>query len=132
MARDYKPDAFKLQELVAKGIPMKPREPEPPIEPMEVSHEVVSERSKSVERTKKRVVSKGDYESLFVVKNDLKERKTIYIAKELLGKLTDVIMSMKNREMTIGIYVENIVLHHFEMYKDEINSISETKFKKPL
>lgn len=34
--------------------------------------------------------------------------------------------------MTIGIYVENIILHHFEVYKDEINRLNELKFKKLL
>ena len=62
----------------------------------------------------------------------LLKAKTIYIDKKLQDKLADIVMSMKNRDMTIGIYVENIILHHFEVYKDDINSLSEIKFKKPL
>ena len=77
-------------------------------------------------------IPKGDYESLFIYRNDLKDRKTIYVARELQEKLAEIVMSMKNREMTIGIYVENIILHHFEVYKDEINRLNELKFKKLL
>ncbi|GAB6976429.1 hypothetical protein JCM15124A_13360 [Prevotella falsenii] len=62
----------------------------------------------------------------------LRDRKTIYVARELQEKLAEIVMSMKNREMTIGIYVENIILHHFEVYKDEINRLNELKFKKLL
>ena len=64
---------------------------------------------------------KGDYESLFICRNTLKNCKTIYIAKELQDTLAEIVMSMRNRDMTIGIYVENIILHHLETYKDEIN-----------
>ena len=136
MARDYKPDTFKLQELVSKGIPMKKREEVSPpssqdVEPVSRNEEV-AESPKPVERAKRKTAPKGDYESLFITKNDLNERKTIYIAKKLQDKLEDIVMSMKNRDMTIGIYVENIILHHFEVYKDDINSLSEIKFKKPL
>lgn len=140
MAKDYKPDAAMSQGLVAQGIQIKRKEPEKSIEPPvavsedepSIEGQTVIEPIKPVERVKRKTLLKGDYESLFIVKNDLKERKTIYVAKELQEKLSDVVMSMKNRDVTIGIYVENIILHHFEMYKDEINSISETKFKKPL
>lgn len=84
------------------------------------------------ERTKRKIVPKGDYETLFIFKNDLKERKTIYVAKDVQEKLAEIVMSMKRQEITIGIYVENIILHHFEMYKDEINILNEKKFKKLL
>ena len=75
---------------------------------------------------------KGDYESLFICRNTLKNCKTIYIAKELQDTLAEIVMSMRNRDMTIGIYVENIILHHLETYKDEINRLAEIKFKKLL
>ena len=46
--------------------------------------------------------------------------------------MADIVMSMSNRDMTIGIYVENIILHHLDTYKDEINRLAEMKFKKLL
>ena len=84
------------------------------------------------QKREKRMVAKGDYESLFICRNTLKNRKTIYIAKELQDTLAEIVMSMRNRDMTIGIYVENIILHHLETYKDEINRLAEMKFKKLL
>ena len=84
------------------------------------------------QRKERRKSDKGDYESLFICRNTLKNRKTIYIAKELQDILAEIVMSMRNKDMTIGIYVENIILHHFEIYKDEINKLAEMKFKKVL
>ena len=83
-------------------------------------------------RRERRKSDKSDYESLFICRNTLKNRKTIYIAKELQDTMADIVMSMRNRDMTIGIYVENIILHHLDTYKDEINRLAEMKFKKLL
>ena len=84
------------------------------------------------QRRERRKSDKGDYESFFICRNTLKNRKTIYIAKELQDTLAEIVMSMRNRDMTIGIYVENIILHHLETYKDEINRLAEMKFRKLL
>lgn len=73
-----------------------------------------------------------DYESLFLSKNNLTLRKSIYLADELRDKVSQVVMSMRNREMTVGMYVENIILHHFQTYKSEINTLCEQKCKKLL
>ncbi|WP_042371955.1 DUF3408 domain-containing protein [Bacteroides neonati] len=132
-----KVDALKMQKMIAKGFQLDDDEPIPeesiplPQErPQEVDHK--KEPPITVERAKRKTVSKGDYETLFIFKNDLKERKTIYVAKEVQEKLAEIVMSMKKQEITIGIYVENIILHHFEMYKDEINTLYESKIQKPL
>ena len=133
-------DPVAIRELVSQGIPMKRKESE-----MKSSQiEELSEKSDSrddepvakdfvkSQKQEQRMAAKGDYESLFICRNTLKNRKTIYIAKELQDTLAEIVMSMRNRDMTIGIYVENIILHHLETYKDEINRLAEIKFKKLL
>ena len=132
------PDA--IRELISQGIPMRRKDSSPSAsceekESVEETQEEERELSEEVKRPLSRTcrrIPKGDYESLFIYRNDLKDRKTIYVARELQEKLAEIVMSMKNREMTIGIYVENIILHHFEVYKDEINRLNELKFKKLL
>ena len=91
--------------------------------------EPISKNFSRVSRRERRKADKGDYESLFICRNTLKNRKTIYIAIELQDTLAEIVMSMRNRYMTIGIYVENIILHHLETYKDEINRLAEIKFR---
>ena len=94
--------------------------------------EPISKVFSRIQRRERRKADKGDYESIFICRNTLKNRKTIYIAKELQDILAEIVMSMRNRDMTIGIYVENIILHHLDPYKDEINRLAEIKFKKLL
>ena len=133
-------DPVAIWELVSQGIPMKRKESEKKrsqseeqcVESERPNDEPISKFFSRVIRRERRKSDKGDYESLFICRNTLKNRKTIYIAKELQDTLAEIVMSMRNRDMTIGIYVENIILHHFEIYKDEINKLAEMKFKKVL
>ena len=132
-------DPVAIRELISRGIPMERKESEmksSQVEKQEKSEflddaPIAKDFVKSQKR-EKRMVAKGDYESLFICRNTLKNRKTIYIAKELQDTLAEIVMSMRNRDMTIGIYVENIILHHLDTYKDEINRLAEMKFRKLL
>lgn len=140
MAKDYKPDAAMLQGLVAQGIQMKRKEPEKPVEPpvtepedeppMEV--QTVAETIKPAERAKRKTVSKADYETQFLDVKEFKDRKSIYISKEMHQKIAHIAGVISNRELSVGAYIENIVTHHFEIYKDDINNLYESRTIKPL
>ena len=130
-------DSIAIRELISQGIPMKQKESEMKrslseeqcVESKRPNDEPISKDFSKVPRRERRKADEGDYESL---RNTLKNRKTIYIAKELQDTLAEIVMSMRNRDVTIGIYVENIILHHLETYKDEINRLAEMKFRKLL
>lgn len=135
-----KVDPVAIRELISQGIPMKKKESEMAAsaaveekrnDMIEVPQETVEE-SPSPLRTRRRNVAKGDYVSLFMHRNDLFDRKAIYISKELQDKLAEIVLFIRKREMTLGMYVENILLKHLEDYKEEINRLSEQNFKKLL
>ena len=133
-------DRVAIRELISQGIPMKKKESEmkfsqieePSVSLKSQDNEPIARDFAKIQKREKRMAAKGDYESLFICRNTLKNRKTIYIAKELQDTLAEIVMSMRNRDMTIGIYVENIILHHLETYKKEINRLAEMKFRKLL
>ena len=134
-------DPVAIRELISQGIPMKKKEsemiPSPGIEEVDESvsetrKEEVLEEPQLPIRTRRKNTSKGDYISLFMHRNDLYDRKAIYISKELQDKLSEIVLFIRKREMTLGMYVENILLKHLEDYKEEINRLSEKNFKKLL
>jgi hypothetical protein len=135
-----KVDPVAIRELISLGIPMKRKESEMKrsqleeqcVESERPNGEPISKDFSRVPRRERRKSDKGDYESLFICRNTLRNRKTIYIAKELQDTLAEIVMSIRNRDMTIGIYVENIIIYHLETHKDEINRLAEIKFKKLL
>ena len=134
-------DPVAIRELISQGIPMKKKESEmiPPASVEEVDVSVPETRKEEVLeepqlpiRTRRKNPAKGDYISLFMHRNDLYDRKAIYISKELQDKLSEIVFFIRKREMTLGMYVENILLRHLEDYKEEINRLSEKNYKKLL
>lgn len=132
MSRDFKPDVFKLQELVAQGIPMKPRERESPADTTPTTQsEGVSEIPKPIERTKRKTIPKGDYESLFLEALEFKERRAVYISREKHQQISYILKTIDSGEVTVGAFVEQILDHHLELYREEIDALYELRCKKP-
>ena len=47
-------------------------------------------------------------------------------------KLMRIVTVISGRKVTVSSYVENILLRHFEQYQDEINTLYENNFQKPV
>ena len=77
-----------IRELVSQGIPMKRKESEMKrsqseeqiVKSERLNDKPISKDFSRVPRRERRKSDKGDYESLFICRNTLKNRKTIYIA----------------------------------------------------
>ncbi|MFI3293239.1 MAG: DUF3408 domain-containing protein [Rikenellaceae bacterium] len=126
---EFKFDPENLKELVSQGIRISPYEAQRQEEEQAKrgANEPMPQAIKPI-RAKKKI----DYESQFMGKSNLGEKKNIYIARSLKDKLSDIVASMRNRELTIGVYVENIITAHFETHKDEINALADSKRTKLL
>ena len=74
----------------------------------------------------------AEYEALFLIEKEFKERKSLYISAELHKKITIISGVLKDGNMSIGAYVENRLLNHFSTYKDEINTLNKSKSSKPI
>ena len=93
-----KVDPVAIWELVSQGIPMKRKESEKKrsqseeqcVESERPNDEPISKVFSRVIRRERRKSDKGDYESLFICRNTLKNRKTIYVAKELQDTLAEM------------------------------------------
>ena len=72
-----------------------------------------------------------EYKTLFLRTKEFKDRKSIYISKEMQQKIAHIAGMLMGRELSIGAYIENVMAHHFETYKDEIDALYESGFKKP-
>lgn len=73
-----------------------------------------------------------DYPSLFLSRYELKSRQGIYIEKETNETIKRIVHNIGGERLTVSGFIENVLKHHFELYKDEINSLYESKFSKPI
>ena len=73
-----------------------------------------------------------DYPSVFLCRYELKTRQGIYIEKETNETIKRIVHNIGSERLTVSGFIENVLKHHFELYKEEINNLYESKFSKPI
>jgi len=73
-----------------------------------------------------------DYAITFLNRNELETRQGIYIEKATIETIKHVIHNIGDEKLTISGFVENVLQHHFETYKEEINTLYELRARKPI
>lgn len=82
-----------------------------------------------VKKGKKPRSKPQDYESLFIQKSDFKARegKAVYIRPEYHERISKIVWVIGNNEVSISNYLDHVLAHHFQAYKDEITRIYKEK-----
>ncbi|KAA6327371.1 hypothetical protein EZS27_023636 [termite gut metagenome] len=74
----------------------------------------------------------ADYESVFLTRNELRNRQGLYIDRDNYEILQMLVHSVRSQRLSVSGLVDNIVKHHIELYEDEINRIYEENIRKPI
>ena len=141
-----------MRELISQGVPSKednkPNDaphtnlasqvtqddaPQPGGE-TETAHEGRQTETVRVEKTtnRKRKGGSGEYRETYFQKVELADRQPLYVSRTTHEKLMRIVTVIGGRKVTVSSYVENILLRHFEQYQDEINTLYESNFQKPV
>jgi hypothetical protein len=73
-----------------------------------------------------------DYESLFLSRNELRERQGLYISKENYEILQTLVRVIRSERLSVSGLVDNIVSQHIELYGEDINRIYDENSRKPI
>jgi len=73
-----------------------------------------------------------DYASLFLLRNELRDRQGLYISRENYEILQTLVRAIRNERLSVSGLVDNIISHHIELYGDEINRIYDENSRKPV
>jgi hypothetical protein len=127
-------DEEHLKEIMAGGVSrLKKEQPTP--EAKRPSESEDSEQSTEAKEPAKPVRKKReaqDYEILFLERKASTARRQIYVSSQLCDKINSFLPVIAGHQLGITTYVNNILTHHLELYKDDINELYERKSKKPL
>lgn len=143
MPENNKTDYNRILEWVSQGIPVDSasKRPKPDgrkdyIQPREQSEKEevqpvvgLPEQSetvippKSAEFGKRKRKTRGDYDGHFFNRVDFTYRKPLYITANTHRRLMRIVHLMDSSKATISSYVENILCHHLEVFKDDIDNI---------
>jgi beta-xylosidase len=113
-------------ENAEKQTALQAATPEPPVK--EEKETETKEPGKPVR--KKREAQ--DYETLFLERRASVARRQTYINAELYEKINSFLSVIAGHPFTVTSYVNNILAHHLELYRDDINELYERKSKKPF
>ena len=83
------------------------------------------EKPKEAKRKRNQV----DYSSLFLQRNELKDRSCVYISRRIHATITEIVRVIADRDVTVGGYIDNVLLQHLETHKDEINNLYKRERK---
>ena len=113
-----------LRDLVG-GVPRPDAVPIPsvPLEPADVSSMKTAEAADTSPEVRRRKVTLPDYESTFLKSKTVRHRMTVSISENAKKKLSAVVQYLGTPDLSISGLVENILSHHLDLYRDEINRL---------
>jgi len=123
---------FSTKKEPSESVTLQPKEPE---EKQEEDEEAATEEKPNVgekprEPAKRKRGNAVDYETVFLQRNELKVRQSVYISKEIHEKVSKIVSVLGGKELSVGGYIDNVLSKHFETYMNEINELYEKKYTK--
>lgn len=73
--------------------------------------------------TPKRNRRSGGYDATYLVRNEIKTRQCVYISREVHGKISKIVNVIADSEITVGGYIDTVLMRHLEENRDEINEL---------
>ncbi|MDR1864163.1 MAG: DUF3408 domain-containing protein [Bacteroidales bacterium] len=64
-----------------------------------------------------------DYKAIFLQKNEFRTRQCVHVSQRIHATVTAIVRVIADREVTVGGYIDNVLLQHFETHRDEINEL---------
>ena len=69
----------------------------------------------------------GDFDRMFLQPRSIRARSALYVSSETKRKVLEVVRKVGDQHTTATSYVENILRHHLDLYKDEINRLYQQR-----
>lgn len=63
----------------------------------------------------------------FLCDHDVRHRSNLYASEEIKRKLLDVVQLLGRGNLSLTAYVDNILRHHLEFYREEINRLHKQR-----
>jgi hypothetical protein len=83
-----------------------------------------NERGKTREqKDSRRKRNAVDYSSTFLQKNEIKTRQCVYISQRIHATISEIVKVIADKEVSVGGYIDNVLLQHLEAHKEEINEL---------
>lgn len=83
-------------------------------------------------RSRRQGTTVSPYEEVFLRRGVVRERSAVYVSTETKRRLSEVVRRLGWSSISVTTYVENILAHHLELFRGEINRLYRQKNNKDL
>lgn len=83
-------------------------------------------------RSRRQGTAPSPYEEVFLRRGVVRERSAVYVSAETKRRLSEVVRRLGWSSISVTTYVENILAHHLELFRGEINRLYRQKNNKDL
>ena len=90
---------------------------------------VLTEQSIEKKEPVRRKRGNADYSSMFLQRNELKSRSNVYISQRIHATISKIVRVIADKNVSVGGYIDNVLLQHLEAHKDEINDLYKRERK---
>lgn len=112
----------------ATALPEEAPDPEPVRESVQ---EPVQEEARPA-RSRRQGTAPSPYEEVFLRRGVVRERSAVYVSAETKRRLSEVVRRLGWSSISVTTYVENILAHHLELFREEINRLYRQKNNKDI
>lgn len=112
----------------AAALPEEDAAPEPVRDAL---REPVREEARPA-RSRRQGTAPSPYEEVFLRRGVVRERSAVYVSAETKRRLSEVVRRLGWSSISVTTYVENILAHHLELFRGEINRLYRQKNNKDL
>lgn len=81
------------------------------------------EKTTPIRENNRKKKSEIHYRDTFIHPNEFKMRQCVYVSQEVHAILVKFMGAFPDKNITVGGFVNNVLLEHLERYKDEINEL---------
>lgn len=108
------------ESLLLSSIREKDVAPSQPVEQSNQENE--PGRTKEQKDLKRKRTAVG-YSATFLQKNEIKTRQCVYISQRIHATISEIVRVIADKEVSVGGYIDNVLLQHLEAHKEEINEL---------
>ena len=84
---------------------------------------------KQTELTKK-AKAVSDYVTSFLIGKRFRGRQCVYISQSLHSSISEFVGVISERDLTVGSYIDNIIMEHLEKHREEITELYNRALEK--
>jgi hypothetical protein len=96
----------------------------------ETEHMEMPKQAEKPKEQADRKRSNADYCDQFLQRNELKARSCVYISQKVHLTISKIVKMISEREITVGGYIDNILMEHLQTHREEISELYRRELKK--